>query len=255
MLSRWLGRTTDGAPDHLGLRKARWEAVGLESITVIIPVLNEDGLLGETLRSAQAGSRLETIVVDGGSSDGSLEVARTQGARTLSAAGGRARQMNAGAALATSSILLFLHADTILPPGFEQCIRDTLNRAGVAAGAFELGIASRRWPYRIIEKAANLRARYLQMPYGDQGLFVRAELFHRLGGFRDMPIMEDVDLIKRLRRCGRVAVVPFRATTSARRWQTLGFWRTTWINQKTLLAYFLGISPQRLARWYAVSAG
>jgi rSAM/selenodomain-associated transferase 2 len=222
-----------------------------EPIAVIIPVLNEESVLGATLRSAHAGSRLETIVVDGGSSDKSLEVARTQGARTMSTARGRARQMNAGATLATSPILLFLHADTRLPPGFDQSVRDTLNRSGVVAGAFELGIASRRWPYRLIEKAVNLRARYLQMPYGDQGLFVRAGLFHRLGGFRDMPIMEDVELIKRLRRCGRVVVVPLPATTSARRWQRLGFWRTTWINQKILLACRLGVPPQRLARWYA----
>jgi rSAM/selenodomain-associated transferase 2 len=255
MLSQRLWRIADGPLDDLGQAKAKRKAAGLESIAVIIPVLNEESVLGETLRSAQAGSRLETIVVDGGSSDGSLEVAQAEGARTLSTARGRARQMNAGAALAASPILLFLHVDTRLPPGFDQCVRDTLDQSGVVAGAFELGIASRRWPYRIIEKAANLRARYLRMPFGDQGLFLRADLFHRLGGFANMPIMEDVELVKRLRRCGRVAVVPIPATTSVRRWQRLGFWRTTWVNQKILLAYCLGVPPQRLVRWYAEPDG
>lgn len=219
-------------------------------ISVIIPVLNEEFVLGETLRAVRAGAPREVIVVDGGSHDASREVAQAYGARTLSADRGRARQMNAGAAVATSPILLFLHADTRLPAGFEQHVRKTLAKPEVVAGAFALQIGARHWSYRVIEKLANLRARCLQMPYGDQGLFVRAEVFHRLGGFPDLPILEDVALLRRLQRSGRVAVIPVPAVTSARRWERLGVWRTAWINQYVLLGYWLGVDPERLIQWY-----
>lgn len=237
-----------------GREKAR-EAIGGNPISVIIPVLNEERVLGQTLRRLQSASQLEIIVVDGGSSDGSLGVAAAHGAGTLSTARGRARQMNAGAALATSPILLFLHADTLLPEGFDQGMRDALQRPGVVAGAFELGIASRHWCYRIVERGANLRARCLQMPYGDQGLFLRADLFYRLGGFPELPIMEDFELVRRVRRHGRLAIVAARATTSARRWERIGLWRTTWLNQLVLLGYYLGVAPERLAAWYAGRGG
>ena len=122
------------------------------------------------------------------------------------------------------------------------------------AGAFRLQIdGAGRW-LRLIERVANLRARYLHMPYGDQAVFLRRETFESLGGFADLPIMEDYELSRRLRRRGRIELADASAVTSARRWQTLGPWRTTWINQMIVLGYHLGVSPERLARWYRGTA-
>ena len=163
---------------------------------------------------------------------------------------GRARQLNAGAAAATGPLLFFLHADTRLPEGFEGHIRDTLGQPGVVAGAFELEIQSPRRSLRIIETLATFRSRYLQLPYGDQGLFMRVEAFHGVGGFPELPIMEDFELASRLRRRGRIVIAPARVATSPRRWQRLGPWRVTWMNQLMVLGYYLGVSPDRLAKWY-----
>jgi rSAM/selenodomain-associated transferase 2 len=224
-----------------------------ESISVIIPTLDEAAVLEETLRSLRGAAKLETILADGGSEDGTVELAAAHGARIIRAARCRARQMNAGAAAATGPLLLFLHADTRLPEGFEEHIRDTLARPGVVAGAFELRIDSPMRSLRIIETVANFRARRLHMPYGDQGLFMRAGVFHSVGGFPDLPIMEDFELVRRLRRRGQVAIVRARVATSPRRWQHLGPWRTTWTNQMIVLGYYLGVSPGRLAKWYGGS--
>jgi rSAM/selenodomain-associated transferase 2 len=158
--------------------------------------------------------------------------------------------MNAGAQAASGSILLFLHADTRLPAGFDAAVRTILQDAVVVGGAFQFGIDAPGLRFRILERLVNLRASWLGMPYGDQGLFLRKDTFTELGGFPELPIMEDFELVKRLRRRGRIRIVPLPATTSARRWQEVGVWRTTWINQKIILGYCLGVSPQRLARWY-----
>ncbi len=222
-----------------------------ERISVIVPTLDEEaGQLGETLRSAGCGRDVETIVVDVHRRDSIRQVAQSCGARTLSAPRGRARQMNAGAAAATGQILLFLHADTRLPERFDRHVRQVLSQPRVAAGAFRLAIDGASGSLRWIARAANLRARLLQMPYGDQAIFLRADTFHRLGGFSDVPILEDVDLIRRLWRTGRVVIAPAEVVTSARRWRNLGTWRTTWINQQIIVGYCLGVSHQRLARWY-----
>jgi rSAM/selenodomain-associated transferase 2/rSAM/selenodomain-associated transferase 1 len=224
---------------------------GTGRISVVTPTLNEDaGQLGEALRSAGRGHDVETIVVDAHRRESTQRVAEACGARALSAPRGRARQMNAGAAAATGQILLFLHADTRLPEEFDRHVRQTLSQPGVAAGAFRLVIEGASGSLRWIARMANLRARFLQMPYGDQAVFLRADTFHRLGGFADVPILEDVDLIRRLRRTGRVAITPAEVVTSARRWHNLGTWRTTWINQQIIVGHCLGVSHERLARWY-----
>ncbi len=219
-------------------------------ISVIIPTLNEAAQLSQTLGSLRCGEDLEIIVVDGGSDDATLEIAEREGCRVLRSPPGLALQMNVAAGAASNPVLLFLHADTRLAPGFCPAVLAALREPGVVGGAFRLRIDAPGWPLRVIERAVNLRSRALQMPYGDQGIFVRKEIFQELGGFAILPIMEDFHFIQRLRRRGRIRIAPLPASTSARRWQELGPWRTTWINQAIILGYCLGMSPQRLARWY-----
>lgn len=220
-------------------------------ISVIIPAWNEAALIGSALENIPAnGTDVEVIVVDGGSHDATVEIATRLGARVIRTDAGRARQMNAGAAAAKHEILLFLHADTRLPRGFPAMVREALQRPGVIAGAFRLRVDSGRRAMRLVERLANFRSRYLQTPYGDQALFVLACRFREMGGFADLPIMEDFELVRRLRRLGRIHVVAAAAMTSARRWERLGVLRTTLINQVVLFAYMLGVSPARIARWY-----
>ncbi|MGO8744649.1 MAG: TIGR04283 family arsenosugar biosynthesis glycosyltransferase [Thermoguttaceae bacterium] len=219
-------------------------------VSVVIPALNEAPHLEDILPDLQHAKNVETILVDGGSSDRTAETAEKHGCRLLRCNPGRARQMNAGAQAAGGSILVFLHADTRLPAGFDMAVRAILQESTVVAGAFRLGINAPGLAFRILERAVNLRAKWLGMPYGDQALFLRKETFTGLGGFPELPIMEDFELVKRLRRLGRIRIVPLPVSTSGRRWQDLGIWRTTWINQKVILGYGLGVSPQRLAHWY-----
>lgn len=221
-----------------------------EYISVVIPTLNEAECLSQSLYPLNEAPNVEAIVVDGGSSDATVELAHRAGCRVVHSPPGRARQMNRGAGAATGAILLFLHADTVLPAGFEEHVRRALRQPGVCAGAFRMRIAGPGRALRWIERGVNLRSRLLQMPYGDQGLFMTAEVFHTLGGFPDLAIMDDYELVRRLRRLGRIALLPVSATTSGRRWQALGAWRTTWINQKVIAGYLLGVPPERLLRWY-----
>jgi hypothetical protein len=220
------------------------------TISIIIPTLNEAENLSLTLASARSQVEVEIIVVDGGSSDDTGELATGSGARLLTTTGGRARQINAGALAASAGVLLFLHGDTRLPPGFDSYVQDVLVMPGIVAGAFRLGIDGSKFGLRIIELLANFRSRFLQMPYGDQAIFLRADLFHTVGGFPDMVIMEDFVLMKRIKKEGRIAIAPVPVKTSARRWLKLGILKTTLINQAVLLAYFLGSDHQGLARWY-----
>ena len=219
-------------------------------ISVIIPVLNDAEALDLALGSTQDYTGVECIVVDGGSSDESAEVAQSRGVKVLHSPPGRARQMNAGAEVAEGRFLLFLHADTRLPEGFDGHVRRILTGSGVAAGAFQLQIDAPSARLRLIEKAANWRSRYLQMPYGDQAIFLRKELFREMGGFPDLPIMEDFQLIRRLQGEGRIVITPVAVVTSARRWKKLGALRTTLFNQMMILGFYLGFEPARLARWY-----
>lgn len=224
-------------------------------ISVIVPALNEAANIAQTLATAQRALDAEIIVVDGGSEDDTAEVARSCGVRLLSAARGRARQMNAGAAAANGDYLLFLHADTRLPWGYGECVRRTLSDPGVVAGAFLLGIDGGGPALRMNEHLVNCRARYLGMPYGDQAIFIRARTFREIGGFPHLPIMEDYELMRRLRRRGRVAIVPVRVLTSGRRWTRLGVVRATLVNKVTVAGYRLGVSPDRLAAWYRQRSG
>ncbi len=219
-------------------------------ISIIIPTLNEAEGIEATLATAERGFNVEIIVADGQSKDGTEQIARSRGAIVLATPIGRASQMNAGAALATGDILLFLHADTRLPSGFDVLIRQALAQPSNVGGAFELSIDALSPSLRRIERLANWRSRRLHLPYGDQGIFMRADVFWELGGFPDLAIMEDFEMARRLRRRGNIAIVPEPVITSARRWVALGVGRTTLINQMVIAAYYLGVPPARIARWY-----
>jgi rSAM/selenodomain-associated transferase 2/rSAM/selenodomain-associated transferase 1 len=223
------------------------EDLGL--ISIIIPTLNEEENISACLASTQNASHVERIVVDGGSSDRTVEVARTRGVKVLTSPAGRARQMNAGAEVADGDLLLFLHADTRLPAGFAHGVRQTLARPGVVAGAFQFRLDASGRKLQIIEKVANWRSRVWQMPYGDQAIFIRSALFREIGGYPDMPIMEDFEFIRRLKRKGRILTLPQAAITSARRWRRYGLWKTTLLNELVVCAYYLGIPASRIHRF------
>lgn len=224
-------------------------------ISIIIPAVNEGEHLGATLSALAGVDGIEPIMVDGGSRDNTREIAAAAGARVISTPPGRALQMNAGAAAARGELLLFLHADSLLPTGFADRIRQTLKEPQVAAGAFRLAINAPGLSMRILERLIYWRSICLQMVYGDQALFMTREMFQAVGAFPEMPIMEDFECIRRLRRRGRIAILPQTVITSARRWQRLGLIRTTVTNQLIIVAYLFGVDPQRLARWYLRSGG
>jgi hypothetical protein len=225
-----------------------------ETISVIIPALDEARHIATAIASARA-TGAEIIVADGGSTDGTPAVARNAGAAVLDTPPGKARQMNAGAEAASGDILLFLHADTRLPDDYARHVREALAGPEVVAGAFAFRADAPLRRLRAIEWLANFRSRRLHMPYGDQGIFLRAATFRELGGFPDQPIMEDFELVRRLKRRGRIVHVPLPAATSARRWLHLGVLRTTVTNQLAIAAYLCGVSPHRIARWYQRQRG
>lgn len=225
-------------------------AAGKGKVSVIIPAVNEAQDLPRVLEAAQRGQPYEVIVVDGGSTDETGSVARSMDCIVLSAPRCRAVQLNRGAAVATGEYLLFLHADTLLPPDYLAHVLSVLGKPGVAGGAFEFSLACNFAGRRLVESTTNWRARRRQLPYGDQALFLRREVFRQLGGFPEMPIMEDYEFVRRLRRLGRMVIAPSPAVTSGRRWQRLGWLRTALINKIIILAYRLGVSPSRLAQWY-----
>jgi rSAM/selenodomain-associated transferase 2/rSAM/selenodomain-associated transferase 1 len=232
-----------------------WGGNAKEKISIIVPALNEAGAIKKTLLLAQLADNVEVIVADGGSQDGTVQVSLSAGVRVICAPKGRARQMNAGAAVATGDILLFLHADTHLPEGFGEMVRQALSTPGVVAGAFELRIDSPQPALRLIETGVNWRSRLFQMPYGDQAIFLPASVFRTCSGFPDTAIMEDFLLMLGLRRLGKINIVAVPVLTSGRRWQKLGVLKTTLINQLVIVAYFLGVPPEPLARWYRRQGG
>lgn len=222
-------------------------------LSIVIPVLNEAENLSHTLEALklwQFPGVVEVLAVDGGSCDDSVAVAKNAGCRGLSCRPGRGCQMNVGARAASGRYLLFLHADTIVPSDYPALICRSLSRPGVAVGAFSLVIADQRPVFRFLEKLISWRSRRLGRPYGDQGFFMSRALFERVGGFWEEPLLEDVDLLRRLKKEGRLVVLPARIETSARRWQRLGVGYTTLVNQLVMFGYFLGVPPKYLARLY-----
>ena len=220
------------------------------SISVVIPVLNEGEGVRETLASARRGRNVEIIVVDGGSRDATVALAREAGSCVVAGPACRAVQMNLGAIAAGGEALLFLHGDTQLPEGFDDHVRRTLADPGVALGAFELGIEGQGRGLRFTERRVNRRSRRKGLPYGDQGLFMRADTFRKAGGFPEIAIMEDYALVKALGREGNVRIMSRAVRTSGRRWRRYGVVGTAVRNLLVVAGYRLGVSPGRLARFY-----
>lgn len=219
-------------------------------LSVVVPTLNEAAALPETLESIRTAEGIEIIVVDGGSRDGTCEVAEQAGAAVLKVSGGRAAQQNAGAKASGGRYLLFLHADTHLPDGYADMVRKALDAPETVAGAFRFRTDDSRPVVRLVEWGANIRSSFFQLPYGDQGLFMEKRVFDETGGFSALPIMEDFDLVRRLRKRGRIIALPARVITSARRWRELGVFRTTLRNQVMIAGFLAGVSPERLASLY-----
>jgi rSAM/selenodomain-associated transferase 2 len=218
------------------------------SLSVIVPALNEELGIGATLRRARQPGVREIIVVDGGSVDGTRAVAHGLADVVLSAPRGRAAQMNAGAARAGGDILLFLHADTLVPDGFAQAIAAACGKPGVIGGRFDVALTPSSPLLRLTGELMNWRSRLSRVATGDQGIFIRRDVFARLGGYAEIPLMEDIDLSRRMKRAGRIACLRQRVTTSARRWQTHGVLRTILLMWSLRALYFFGLPPARL-RW------
>ena len=216
-------------------------------VSVIIPALNEEATIANAIDSARFAGVTEIIVADGGSRDATVAIARQRGVKVLEGERMRAKQMNAGAAAASGDALIFLHADTMLPNGAPEAVRVTLE-SGYVFGGFRLefiepGLGFVSW-------MINTRTWITRAPWGDQAQFTRRDTFLEAGGYREMPIMEDYELAARMKRRGRTTVLPFTVITSGRRFLEKGLVRTAALNWSIITAYHLGISPERLAKWY-----
>jgi rSAM/selenodomain-associated transferase 2 len=218
-------------------------------ISVVVPALDEEEEIAATLASAADPAVLEVIVVDGGSRDATAEIARRLGHRVLTGPRGRALQMNAGAAVARGDVLLFLHADTRLPAGFGAAIEGAVAR-GAVAGRFDVVLRGRHPWLRVVAALMNARSRATRIATGDQAIFVRRDAFDAMGGFAAIPLMEDIELSRRLRAVGPYAALRARVSTSARRWEENGVARTVLLMWRLRFAYFCGVPAERLAQRY-----
>lgn len=215
----------------------------------MIPALHEADTIQEAVRSARA-PQVEVVVVDGGSEDATRERARMAGARVLASGPGRARQLRAGAAATDAEVLLFLHADTRLSPGWDAALRRALEDPAVSGGAFRLRFEGAGPALRVLEWGARLRAHWAGLPYGDQALFVRRRILEEMGGVPQVPIMEDLDLARGIRSRGRLVLLPIPVCTSPRRYRQGGVLRTWIRNAVALAAWRLGVDRERVAVWY-----
>ncbi len=221
------------------------------SVSVIIPAVNEGVTIGAAIASAWSAGAEEVIVVDGGSQDETIREARQQGAAVVTTGRGRALQQNAGAAQARGEVLLFLHADSRLTPSCLSQIRAALAvHAGPVLGAFHQTVDAPGWRYRLLERGNGWRVRLLGLAYGDQGLFVRRSWFDRVGGFPEVPLLEDLMLSRRARSVGPLLLLPGPLITSARRWQRHGVVQQTLRNWSIVARYFLGADPATLRSSY-----
>jgi len=230
-------------------------SVDVVRISVVIPALNEEPNIAATIASCAGDSVCEVIVVDGGSEDDTPGVATRSAARVIASGRGRANQLNAGAVQARGEILLFLHADTQLPPGFDGAVVDALADDEVVGGRFDIDLQPSSPLIRLTARLISLRSRLSRIGTGDQALFVRRRTFEDLGGFPDVPIMEDLALSVAMKRCGKIACLRQRVVSSSRRWQVDGVVRTILLMWSMRALYFFGVSPRRLRRFYADTRG
>jgi rSAM/selenodomain-associated transferase 2 len=221
------------------------------NISVIIPVFNEERSIAVTLQSVVQLAPFEVFLVDGGSTDRTAEICQRFGVKLLASCRGRAQQMNYGARHASGDVLLFLHADTRLPDSAFRDIATALSDSRYLGGRFDVEIEGEHWMLKVIGAMINYRSRLTKVGTGDQAIFVRRSVFERIGGYPDIPLMEDIALCRTLRRMGEIACLKSRVVTSARRWEMDGVWRTI-VKMWTLkLLYFAGVSPNRLKQYYA----
>lgn len=225
-------------------------------LSIIIPVLDEEAEIAHVLAAlAPLRSRgVETIVVDGGSRDRTVALAAPLADRVITAPRGRAVQMNVGAVAATGDVLLFLHADTRLPAEADRLVLDGLARSGRQWGRFDVRISGRHPLLRVVAALMNIRSRLTGIATGDQAMFVRRDLFERVGGFPAIPLMEDVAFSRAAKRVGEPLCLSPRAITSGRRWEQRGVMRTILLMWRLRLAYSLGAAPARLAHLYGYAA-
>jgi rSAM/selenodomain-associated transferase 2 len=225
-------------------------------LSVILPVLNEAEGINEAIarlrgQTERFEEEVEIIVVDGSMEGSTIKAVVDEKVLKLKAPQGRARQMNAGAARARGDILLFLHADTQLPPDALALVRAALMGKHAKAGAFDLGFDSERRIFAVTELYVALRTRVTRVPFGDQAIFIQGSYFEHIGGYLDIPLMEDVDLMKRIRKRGdAVAIIPHKVRTSPRRYERDGILYCTFRNMAMQILYAWGVSPERLVRWY-----
>lgn len=229
-------------------------------LSIIVPVLNEPAIIGQTVAHLLAVSRgvpAEIIIVDGDPSGSTVKAIRPESGRekekikTLVGPKGRGPQMNAGASAASGRVLLFVHADTRLPERGCRLVLDACNRTDVAAGAFLLGIDNGRRVYRFIETWANIRSAVLKIPYGDQAIFIKKRVFDDMGGYAGIPLMEDIDIMRRLKKGGfKTALIREAVYTSARRWETQGVIYGIIRNNALSWLFYAGVDPSVLKRFY-----
>ncbi len=219
-------------------------------ISIVIPVLNEEKSIAETVAALMPLKPHELIIVDGGSSDRTYEICNRLDVTVLSSPRGRGLQMNHGARQATGDVLLFLHADTRLPGSSIDDIRGALRNPQCVGGRFDVQLDGVHWMLGVIGAMISMRSRMSRVATGDQGIFVRRGIFAELGGYPDIPLMEDVAFSRALKRRGAVACLRSRVITSARRWEKQGIWRTILRMWLLKLLYLVGVSPVRLKRYY-----
>lgn len=222
-------------------------------VSIVIPVFNEMAMINERIQQVQSiaeSEPFEIIVVDGGPGHLTLASIEDSSVLRVRCEPGRGTQMNAGALEASGEFLLFLHADTELPCGALEIVKKAL-KGRAEAGAFSLSIDSTKFSFGVVSWFANLRTRLERIPYGDQAQFMTADLFRKLGGHAEIPIMEDVELFKRIRQLGLpISIVSNRVKTSPRRWEEEGIVRRTLLNWLLRIRYWFGASPEKLKTWY-----
>jgi rSAM/selenodomain-associated transferase 2 len=224
------------------------------SFSIIIPVLNESPIIDHTIEHVyQIGSGFdpEVIVVDGDSRGGTLEAIKNKDVIKIISPKGRGKQMNRGASVAQGDILLFLHTDTELPKDAFEAISSAMNKLQLVGGAFDLGIKSDRSVFRLVEELVYMRTRLTKVPYGDQAIFIRKEIFDKVSGFKEIPVMEDVEFMRRVKRSGyKICIIPQMVKTSPRRWEKEGVLYCTVRNWALITLYSLGVNPEKLVRFY-----